>query len=52
MDNVLDTHKLTNYAWTINPGYPDPNGANTQSRLFSGFTYRPRTVGVTGIFRF
>jgi iron complex outermembrane recepter protein len=52
MDNVLDTHKLTNYAWTINPGYPDPNGANTQNRLFSGFTYRPRTVGVTGIFRF
>jgi iron complex outermembrane recepter protein len=52
MDNVLDTHKLTNYAWTINPGYPDPNGANTQSRLFSGFTYRPRTMGITGIFRF
>jgi iron complex outermembrane recepter protein len=52
MDNVLDTHKLTNYAWTINPGYPDPNGANTQNRLFSGFTYRPRTMGVTGIFRF
>ena len=52
VDNLLDTHKLTNYAWSINPGYPDPNGANTQSRLFSAFTFRPRTIGLTGILRF
>ncbi len=50
VDNVLDAHPYTNYAWTINPGYPDPNGANPQSRLFSAFTFRPRTIGITGIF--
>jgi iron complex outermembrane receptor protein len=52
VDNLLDTHALTNYAWSINPGYPDPNGANQASRLFSAFTFRPRTMGITGVFRY
>jgi len=52
VDNLLDTHVLTNYAWSINPSYPDPNGANPESRLFSAFTFRPRTMGVTAIFRY
>ncbi|HTT00833.1 MAG TPA: TonB-dependent receptor [Steroidobacteraceae bacterium] len=52
VDNLLDTHVQTNYAWSINPGYPDPNGANTQSRLFTAFTFRPRTMGVTAIFHY
>ena len=52
VDNLLDTHVLTNYAWSINPGYPDPNGANQASRLFSAFTFRPRTMGLTAIYRY
>jgi iron complex outermembrane recepter protein len=39
IDNLTDAHPLTNYAWSvINPGY---------TRLLQGFTYRPRTFGVT-----
>ena len=43
-DNLLDTHTVTNYEWSINPG--DGN-----SRLERQFTFRPRTVGLTFIYR-
>ena len=52
VDNLANSHVLTNYNWSINPGYPDPDGANQQSRLFRAFTFRPRTIGITGILRF
>ena len=39
-DNLMDTHTVTNYEWTIDPG--DGN-----SRLERQFTYRPRTIGLT-----
>jgi len=56
-DNLFDTHRLTDYNYTIcsNPGaapavacQPNAPGA---SRLERAFTFRPRTVGITVIFR-
>ncbi len=44
VDNLTDTHKLTDYNLTINDGLGD-------SRLRRDFTFRPRTFGITAIFR-
>ena len=44
VDNLTDTHKLTDYNFTINDGLGD-------SRLRRDFTFRPRTFGITAIFR-
>jgi iron complex outermembrane receptor protein len=44
IDNLADTHVVTNYNFTIDPG--DGN-----SRLERQFTYRPRTVGLTFTYR-
>ena len=43
VDNLTDTHKLTDYNFTINDG--------VDSRLRRDFTFRPRTFGITAIFR-
>ncbi|HEY2684461.1 MAG TPA: TonB-dependent receptor [Steroidobacteraceae bacterium] len=43
-DNLMDTHTVTNYEWTIDPG--DGN-----SRLERQFAFRPRTFGVTFTYR-
>jgi len=43
VDNLTDTHKLTDYNLTINDGLGD-------SRLRRDFTFRPRTFGITAIF--
>jgi hypothetical protein len=43
-DNLFDTHTVTNYEWSIDPG--DGN-----SRLERQFTYRPRTIGLTFTYR-
>jgi iron complex outermembrane recepter protein len=57
VDNLTNTHDLTAYNYTIcsNPGagpgvacYPNTPGA---SRLQRAFTFRPRTFGITVIFR-
>ena len=57
IDNLTNTHDLTDYNYTIcsNPGagagvacVPTAAGA---SRLQRAFTFRPRTFGVTAIFR-
>jgi outer membrane receptor protein involved in Fe transport len=40
IDNLTDTHVLTNYDFSIDPG-------TGNSRLERGFTFRPRTFGVT-----
>jgi iron complex outermembrane recepter protein len=45
VDNLLDTHVLTNYDFSIDPGTGD-------SRLMRGYTFRPRTVGVTATFKY
>ena len=44
-DNLADTHAVTNYEWTIDSQVPGT------SRLQRDFTYRPRTFGLTFIFR-
>ena len=43
-DNLANTHALTDYNWSIDPG--DGN-----SRLERQYTFRPRTIGITMIFR-
>jgi outer membrane receptor protein involved in Fe transport len=45
VDNLLDTHVVTNYNFTIDPGV-----ANV-SRLQRDFTFRPRTIGLTFTYR-
>jgi iron complex outermembrane receptor protein len=44
VDNLTDSHTVTNYNWTIDPG-------DGESRLQRQFTFRPRTVGLTFTFR-
>ncbi|HEX3848658.1 MAG TPA: TonB-dependent receptor [Steroidobacteraceae bacterium] len=44
VDNLADTHAVTNYEWSIDPG-------DGESRLQRQFTYRPRTFGFTFTFR-
>jgi outer membrane receptor protein involved in Fe transport len=56
VDNLMDSHTVTNYLWTINPNanpYPTPNapGNAYYSRLERDFTFRPRTIGLTFIYR-
>jgi iron complex outermembrane recepter protein len=43
-DNLFDSHTVTNYNWSIDPG--DGN-----SRLERQFTFRPRTIGLTITYR-
>ncbi|HEY0801578.1 MAG TPA: TonB-dependent receptor [Steroidobacteraceae bacterium] len=44
VDNLTDTHTVTGYEWSIDPG--DGN-----SRLQRQFTFRPRTIGITVTYR-
>ena len=44
VDNLTDTHTVTNYNFSIDPG--DGN-----SRLERQFTFRPRTIGITISYR-
>ena len=44
VDNLTDTHVITNYNWSIDPG-------TGNSRLQRDFTFRPRTVGLTFTYR-
>lgn len=51
VDNLFDTHAVTNYNWSINPGTA-PDGVNSAStRLERDYTFRPRTIGITFTFR-
>ena len=43
-DNLTNTRAITDFNWTINPG--DGN-----SRLEREYAFRPRTIGITAIFR-
>jgi len=43
-DNLTNTHAITAYNWTINPGTGD-------SRLERQYSFRPRTIGITAIYR-
>jgi len=44
-DNLADTHVVTNYEWSIDSQVPGT------SRLQRDFAYRPRTIGLTFIYR-
>ncbi len=44
VDNLTDTHTVTNYDWTIDPGTGD-------SRLQRQYTFRPRTYGLNFTYR-
>jgi outer membrane receptor protein involved in Fe transport len=44
-DNLTNSHAITAYNWSINPG--DGN-----SRLERQYTFRPRTIGITAIYRY
>jgi outer membrane receptor protein involved in Fe transport len=49
IDNLTDSHTITNYEWSINP---NPNGGTAPySRLQREFTFRPRTFGLTFTWR-
>ena len=43
-DNLTNSHAITAYNWSIDPG--DGN-----SRLERQYTFRPRTIGITAIYR-
>jgi len=45
VDNLTDSHTITDYNWTI-----DPLVAGV-SRLQRNYTFRPRTFGITAIYR-
>jgi iron complex outermembrane recepter protein len=45
VDNLTDSHTITNYNWSIDPSVPGT------SRLQRDFTFRPRTIGLTLIYR-
>jgi iron complex outermembrane receptor protein len=44
VDNLADSHTVTNYNWTIDPG-------DGESRLQRQFTFRPRTIGLSFTYR-
>ncbi len=44
VDNLADTHTVTNYNFTIDPG-------DGESRLQRQYTFRPRTVGLSFTYR-
>ena len=43
-DNLTNTHAITDFNWTIDPG-------DGSSRLQREYAFRPRTFGITAIFR-
>jgi iron complex outermembrane recepter protein len=45
VDNLTDSHTITNYNWTIDPG------DGVTSRLQRDYTFRPRTFGITVVYR-
>jgi iron complex outermembrane recepter protein len=50
IDNLLDTHTVTNYAWSIPNAVTDINFGG-ENRNVRNYTYRPRTFGLTFIYR-
>jgi iron complex outermembrane receptor protein len=49
VDNLFNTHTVTNYDFTIDPETDPPLGLNPLQRQY---TFRPRTFGVTASFRY
>jgi len=54
VNNLTNTHTVTNYAWSIDPGEcetPTP-ACEAATRQQSQWTFRPRTFGLTAIYRY
>ena len=53
VDNLLDSHPVTNYDWTIDPGSTQPANAPPSylNRIQRNYTFRPRTIGLTLTYR-
>jgi iron complex outermembrane recepter protein len=53
IDNLLDSHPVTNYDWTIDPGGTNPAGAPPSyvNRVQRNYSFRPRTIGLTLTYR-
>jgi hypothetical protein len=54
VDNLANSHTITNYTWSIDPkicATPTP-ACESATRLENDWTFRPRTVGITGIYRY
>jgi iron complex outermembrane recepter protein len=49
VDNLFDTHPLINYDFSINP---NTGPVQQYTRLMRGYTFRPRTIGLTGTFKY
>jgi len=49
IDNLFNTHTVTNYDFTIDPNL---DGTTTLKPLQRQYTFRPRTYGVTASFRY
>jgi iron complex outermembrane receptor protein len=51
VDNLTDSHTVTNYEWSIDPGVNPNTGQPLASRLQRNYTFRPRTIGLTFTYR-
>jgi outer membrane receptor protein involved in Fe transport len=51
IDNVADSHPVTNYDFTIDPGALSPIGAPDPNRVQRNYTFRPRTIGLSFTYR-
>jgi iron complex outermembrane recepter protein len=49
VDNLFNTHVLTNYDFSIDPL---PASGLSASRLMRGYTFKPRTVGLTATYHY
>ncbi len=57
VNNLANSHTVTNYAWSIDPGVCAAAGTmdfgcESSTRLQNQWTFPPRTFGLTGIYRF
>jgi iron complex outermembrane recepter protein len=54
VDNLANTHTVTNYEWSINPQTcaVATLACESQTRLQDQWTFPPRTFGVTAIYRY
>ncbi|MFI4890467.1 MAG: TonB-dependent receptor [Steroidobacterales bacterium] len=51
VDNLFDSHTITNYEFSINSQVLNGAGNPAYSRLERDFTFRPRTMGLTFTYR-
>lgn len=54
VNNLANSHTVTNYAWSIDPGLctPPTPACESATRQQSQWTFPPRTFGLTAIYRY